>query len=323
MNNKYLIAILAFLIIIIFAVDLNYKGGGIQAKHFDNGEISFDYPGNLNETNGTGSKIVSLAASDGSNITVSKQSMPPGYNLKNRIQLSGIGSIDKNFQFVSSGNITINGTTAYENSYNINGENGSKQRREIFFEKNNVLYSIIYTAPGEIKTGNSGLSVNAAGNRGDMLNTIVNSIKINDTGDNSRKMYGWAKLIMPTFGSEWPVTSRSVNDNAVFHVSTSFYPGENGQMALMGHHTTHAAPFVNIDQLKAGDPLIIEDKLTQKKYTYEVVSNGDVRWGVEGVSIDYQPSDVPELWLITCWPPGYSRAAWIVHSKLISVEPLG
>lgn len=322
MNNKYLLVILAFLIIIIFAVDLNYKGG-LQTKHFDNGEISFDYPGNLNETNGTGSKIVSLAGSDGSKITVFKQNIPPSYNLKGRVQLNGIGTIDKNFQLVSSGNITINGTTAYVNNYNVQGDNGSQLRKEIFFEKNNALYSIIYTAPGEIKD-NSGLSVSAAGNNGDILKTVVNSIKINDTGNNPRKMYGWAKLIMPTVGAEWSVTSRSVNDDAVYHISTSYFPGENGQMALMGHHTTHAAPFASLTQLKVGDPLIIKDNITQKKYTYEVVSNGDdIRWGAKGVSIDYQSSSVPELWLITCWPPGYSRAAYIVHSKLVSVEPIG
>lgn len=324
MNNKYLLVILAFLIIIIFAVDLNYRGGRIQAKHFDNGEISFDYPGTLNETNGTGSKIVSFSGDSGLNITVIKQSLPPGYNLANRAQLNGIGTIDKNFQLVSSRNITINGTKGYENNYNVQGDNGSQLRKEIFFEKNNALYSVIYTAPGEIKADTDyGLDISAAANNGDPLYTIVNSIKINNTGNNSRKMAGWAELIMPTLGAEWSVTSRSVNDAAVYHISTSYYPGENGQMALLGHHTSHAAPFASITQLKIGDPLIIKDYLTQKKYTYEVVSNGeDIRWGVKGVSIGYQPSEEPELWLITCWPTGYSRAAYIVHSKLVSVEPL-
>ncbi|MGZ7050304.1 MAG: class E sortase, partial [Methanobacterium sp.] len=60
--------------------------------------------------------------------------------------------------------------------------------------------------------------------------------------------------------------------------------------------------------LKPGNKVIIKDKLTQKEYTYEVVSNGnDIRWGVEAEDIKYQTSDNPELWLITCWPPGYSK----------------
>ncbi len=321
--NKYLILVLAFLIIIIFAVDSQYKGGGgLQAKYFDNGEISFNYPGNLNVTNGTGSSIASFSDDSGINITVIKHSLPPGYNLVDHVQLNGVGTVDKNFQLVSSKNITINGSNGYEYDYNLQGNNGPQQRKEVWFEKNNALYGIIYTSPGEIKTDSSGFDVSAAGN-GDALTTIVSSIKINSTENNPTKSTGWAELIMPTIGGDWPITSHSVNDPAVYHVSTSYYPGENGQMALMGHHTTHSAPFAGLTQLKVGDPLIVKDYLTQKKYTYQVVSNGDdIRWGAKGVSLGYQSSSVPELWLITCWPPGYSRAAYIVHSKLVSVEPL-
>ena len=320
--NKYLIVILAFLIIVIFAVDWNYKGGGIQAKHFDNGEISFDYPGNLNVTNGTGSDVVTFTDTSGLNITVIKHSLPPGYNLADRAQLNGIGNIDKNFQLVSSKNITVNGTNGYESSYNLQGNNGPEQRNELWFEKNNALYGVISTSPGEIKSDGSGFDVSAAG--GDAFNTIINSIKINDTGNNPTKSSGWAELIMPTIGGDWPVNSHSVNDYGVYHISSSYYPGENGQAALMGHHTTHSAPFAGLVQLKVGDPVIVKDYLTQKKYTYQVTSNGDdIRWGVEGVSIGFQPSSEPELWLITCWPPGFSRAAYVVHSKLVSVEPLG
>lgn len=45
--NTYLIILLAIVVIIIFAVNLGNNGLGTQAKHFDNGEISFDYPGAL------------------------------------------------------------------------------------------------------------------------------------------------------------------------------------------------------------------------------------------------------------------------------------
>lgn len=319
--NKYLIIILAVVIIIVFAVDLGNKGG-FGTNHFDNGVISFDYPGSWNEINGTGSNVVSFSNSNGLNVTVSKQSLPPGYNLADHIQLNGIANIDKNFQLLSSKNITINGTNAYENDYNVQGNNGTQKRIEIWFEKNNLLYSVIYTSPGEIKENTGDSALNAIGNDGNGLSTMINSIKINDTGNNPSKIKGWAELIMPDIGGDWLVNSNTVNDPGVYHIPTSYYPGENGQMALLGHHTTHSAPFMNIDQLKPGNTLIIKDSVTQKKYTYQVVSNGDVRWGVDGVSINFQATSEPELWLITCWPPGYSRAAWIVHSKLISVQPL-
>ncbi|OEC84791.1 MULTISPECIES: sortase domain-containing protein [Methanobacterium] len=318
--NTYLIILLAIVVVIIFAVNLGDNGLGTQAKHFDNGEISFDYPGTLTEINGTGSNITSFSDDSGLNITVVKERVPKGYNLANQVQSNGIGTVDENFQLVSTKNVTINGTTGYESDYNLQDGNVSKQRKEVWFQKNNALYGIIYTSLGSVDTDSSALDVSAAE---DELNTIINSIKINDNVTNKNKVIGWAELIMPTIGGDWELTSNSVNDPAVYFVPTSYYPGTNGQTALMGHHTTHSAPFSGITQLKVGDPLIIKDYLTQKKYTYEVTSNGDdIRWGVKGTSIDYQSTSTPELWLITCWPTGYSRAAYIVHSKLVSVEPL-
>ena len=317
--NTYLIILLAIVVIIIFAVNLGGNGLGTQSKHFDNGEISFDYPGALAEVNGTGSNITSFSDDSGLNITVVKERIPKGYNLANQVQLNGIGTVDKNFQLVSTKNITVNGVTGYETDYTLHDGNVSKQRKEVWFQKNNALYGVIYTAPGS-SSGSSGLDVSAAGNE---LNTIINSIKINDNVTNTNKVVGWAELIMPTIGGDWEITTHSVNDPSVYFIPTSYYPGANGQTALLGHHTTHSAPFSGITQLKVGDPLIIKDYLTQKKYTYEVTSNGDdIRWGAKGVSLGYQSTSTPELWLITCWPTGYSRAAYIVHSKLVSVEPL-
>ena len=307
------------MVVIIFAVNLGSMG--TSAEHFNNGEISFDYPSALTQVNGTDSNIMAFSDASGLNITVVKERIPKGYSLANQVQLNGIGTIDKNFQLVSTKNITVNGSTGYESDYKVQIDNKTLQRKEVWFEKNNAIYGVIYTGP---ETDSSGLNLNAAGNDGNAFDTIVNSIKINDSVTNQNKYTGWAELIMPTVGADWPITSDSVNDPAVYFIPTSFYPGTNGETALLGHHTTHSAPFSGLTQLQVGDPVIIKDYLTQKKYTYEVTSNGDdIRWGVKGTAIDYQSSSVPELWLITCWPTGYSRAAYIVHTKLVSVEPLG
>ncbi|MGZ7208858.1 MAG: sortase domain-containing protein [Methanobacterium sp.] len=303
--NKYLLLILVLLLIGIFAFESqNSEILAIGSSHFDNGGISFDYPIEWNITNGSGPLIGSYEDPNGLDIEVYKLGLPAGYDLSKHVQLDAAGKIDKNFQLVSQKNTTINGTTAYEMDYTINGE---KQRKEVWVQKNNLLYSIILTAP-------NGTTVN--------LDSLVKSIKVNDSTD-SPVYRDWARIDLPQFKQEWIMDSYSLNDvNAVKHLS-SFYPGEKGQMALVGHHTTHSAPFRYIDQLKPGNKVIIKDKLTQKEYTYEVVSNGnDIRWGVEAEDIKYQTSDNPELWLITCWPPGYSRAAYIVHCKLDSVEPL-
>ena len=53
-----------------------------------------------------------------------------------------------------------------------------------------------------------------------------------------------------------------------------------------------------------------------------MVTGNDIRMGVEAEDINYQATEVPELWLITCWPPGYSRGAFIVHCKLDSIATI-
>lgn len=316
--NKYLLVILALVILILFAT--GSSGNEAQTKHFDNGEISFDYPGTWNETNGTAPNVVSFTDANGMNVTVLKLSKPSTYNLAKSLSLNAAGTIDKNFQIVSCKNVTINGITAYELEYNVNGKNGLQQRKEIWFEKNNAIYCVIYVAPGDGKI-NSGVNIGSFG--GESLESMIKSFKINDTVANPNKSTGWAEVSIPDIKVNWKISSYSLNTpGAVYHIPTSYFSGEKGEMALMGHRTTHHAPFLYIYTLKPGNLVIIKDNLTQKKYNYQVESNGDVRWGAKGIYMDYKPSDEPKLLLITCHPPGYSRAAWIVHCKLVSVEPL-
>lgn len=312
--NRYLLPILVLVIIAIFAFD---QAGPMGKKHFVNGEISFDYPANWNQSNGTGALLASFIDPNGLNVTLSKRSMPDGYDFKQRFPMSGIGTLDKNFQVTSIINITVNGLNGYEVNYKWNGADGEKQRKELVFEKNNLIYNLVFTAYNK----KSDLSASATSG---ITATMVKSFKINDTNPNPSKPTGWAELQIPTLKMGWNITSTSVDEpGAVWHIKNSYFPGEKGEFALLGHHTTRHAPFRSINTLKVGDPLIVKDYLTAKKYTYQVISNGqDVRWGVEGEDIQYKASEEPQLWLITCYPPGYSRAAWIVHSRLVSVEPL-
>jgi sortase A len=301
--NKYLLLTLALLIIAIFAFEpKNNEIMGAGTNHFDDGGISFDYPNEWNMTNGTGSLLASYSDTKGLNIKVFKFGLPPGYNLARNLQLDTAGTIDKSFQLVSQKNTTVNGTKAYEKDYTVNG---TLQRKEVWIQKNNILYGIVLTTPNE-------MNVN--------LDSLVSSIKVNDS-DDGPKYRGWAQIVLPEFNQKWIFSSYSLNDaGAVKHLS-GFYPGEKGQLALIGHHTTHHAPFLYIKELKPGNQIIINDYLTQKKYTY-VVTGSEVRMGVKGVDINYHATENPELWLITCWPPGYSRGAYIVHCELDSIEPL-
>jgi len=301
--NKYLVLILALLVIAIFAFGSKTNEiMGAGTNHFDNGGISFDYPNDWNLTNGTGSLMASYSDPKGLNVKVYKFALPPGYSLAKNLQSDVAGTFDDNFKFVSGKNITLNGTMAYEKDYTVNG---TQQRKEVWIQKNNVLYGIILTAQNEMNFN---------------LDSLVNSIKINASND-PPKYRDWARLDLPEFNQEWIFDSNSLNDVNAVQPLSSFYPGEKGQSVLLGHHTTHSAPFRYIDQLKAGNKIIVKDYLTQKKYTYEVTGS-EIRMGVKAVDIGYVATNSPELWLITCWPPGYSRGAYIVHCKLDSIEPL-
>ncbi|WP_414469198.1 sortase domain-containing protein [Methanobacterium sp. ACI-7] len=299
--NKYLFGILGLLILAIFAFEP--RAEGIGTNHFEGEGISFDYPNSWNITNGTGSTIASFSDSNGVNVKVMKFGLPPGYNLATHIQGDVAGTFDQNFVLTSKKEVQVNGTTAYKRDYTVNG---TQQRKEVRIQKNNLLYSIILTAPREINENS--------------LDRVISSIKINESDDDP-KYRGWAQIVFPQFNQKWNFSSWSLNDaGAVKHLS-GFYPGERGQLALIGHHTTHHAPFLNIKNLKPGNKVIINDYLTQKKYTY-AVTGSEVRMGVKGVDIKYHATEDPELWLITCWPPGYSRGAYIVKCKLGSIEPL-
>ena len=316
--NKFLIITGFLVLMVIVSGCINNKSEN-QTKHYELKDISFDYPASWNISDKDNSSVT--FSKDSSRITVIEHEKPPNYSLKNSLELNSPDN--KNFQLISTNNITVNGLEAYENNYRIG--DSQKQRIEVWFEKNNKIYSVIYSFSADEESKKSsffGLNFNLANSKSD-LNQIINSIQIKNDTQASDQSEPWGEIIMPSINADWWINSKSVNTaSSVYHLPNSYFPGEKGQMALMGHHTQHSAPFLYINNLKPGDKVIIKDFLTQKKYTYEVVSNGDVRWGVKAKNIDYKATEEPELLLITCYPPGFMQAAWIVHTKLDSIEPL-
>jgi sortase A len=156
------------------------------------------------------------------------------------------------------------------------------------------------------------------------FNTIVESFDIKSSDKlNSDEVPRWATISIPAIDSDWFIRSDTVNAySSVYHFPNSVYPGENGTSGVMGHHTRYSAPFAEISQLKPGDLVTINDFLTLKKYRYEVVSNGDLKWDYKENPIEFEHEGSPKLILVTCYPPGRMEAAWIVHCKLVSIQPL-
>jgi sortase A len=94
-------------------------------------------------------------------------------------------------------------------------------------------------------------------------------------------------------------------------------PGQPGNAAIAGHRTTYLAPFFNLDQLKAGDPIYVTT--TQGRFEYvvhdsEVVSPSDT-------SVLDQTS-IPELTLTTC-NPRYSAAQRLVVQAIMQIPTGG
>ncbi|HSJ91900.1 MAG TPA: sortase [Ilumatobacter sp.] len=99
------------------------------------------------------------------------------------------------------------------------------------------------------------------------------------------------------------------------HYDDTPLPGQLGNAAIAGHRTTYGAPFFDVDQLTAGDQLIVT-MITGDRFVYEVT-------GVQIVSAsDYwvvttRDPNVAELTLTSCHPKYTARDRIVVHSVLV------
>ena len=126
--KKYFYLIPVALIVLIAIVLLFYtpENTALKTDHFDNGEISFDYPENWQSVAVKESQVASFTdLKSGMNVTVNRQTMPNGYNTKDNFKLNFAEAEKIGFKLVSSKNITVSGMNAYENVYDVNLNNNS------------------------------------------------------------------------------------------------------------------------------------------------------------------------------------------------------
>lgn len=104
-------------------------------------------------------------------------------------------------------------------------------------------------------------------------------------------------------------------DKGVVYYPGSVMPGENGQIAILGHSAPpnwpkikHDWVFSEISKLKAGDEIILY--FNNKKYTYKIFHTAIVNKGEE-VGTAGLTGNNNILTIISCWPPGknYQRIA--------------
>ncbi|WP_426564315.1 class E sortase [Angustibacter sp. McL0619] len=134
----------------------------------------------------------------------------------------------------------------------------------------------------------------------------------------------FALIRVPRFGHGYvrPIiegTSLDVLDRGVGHYADSAKPGAVGNFAVAGHRVTYAKPFNRIDELKVGDPVVVETADTW--YVYRVVGHEVVTPDrVDVVApVPEHPGQKPTERMMTmtaCHPKFSARQRYVVFSKL-------
>jgi sortase A len=97
------------------------------------------------------------------------------------------------------------------------------------------------------------------------------------------------------------------------HYPGTAYPGQVGNTAIAGHRTTYGAPFYSLNNLKAGDQILITD-LAGHTWVY-LVDQAPFVVDPSDVSV-LNPTSDAELTLTTCNPRFEATSRLIVKAKL-------
>jgi sortase A len=102
------------------------------------------------------------------------------------------------------------------------------------------------------------------------------------------------------------------------HYEQTSLPGLDRTTAIAGHRTTFGAPFRHLDDLKAGDSIVLElpyGTFTYRVTGHEIVDDGD--WSI------IRPRGFDQLVLSACHPLFSASQRWIVYARLDTVERPG
>lgn len=122
-------------------------------NHFENSEISFDYPTNwkTGEILDLPGVIIGVSRSSDVNVKITKAKSPSGYTLE-RFYDEELNNRTKNLakyclQSILEKNITVDGVPAYESIYKIGCNNTQTQQQLliVIFERNGYIYTIFCT----------------------------------------------------------------------------------------------------------------------------------------------------------------------------------
>lgn len=136
----------------------------------------------------------------------------------------------------------------------------------------------------------------------------------------------YAVLYVPTWGPDYrvPIMDGISLDGVLHQGFAGRYPdsaqvGQIGNFALAGHRQTHGAVFLQVDQLKEGDPIIVQTADAWYVYrvtTHSVVLPTEVDVIAPNPMNPEAPAEIPMMTLTTCHPLWAISERYIVHAEL-------
>ncbi|MDQ1681979.1 MAG: sortase [Frankiaceae bacterium] len=141
---------------------------------------------------------------------------------------------------------------------------------------------------------------------------------------------GLAVLRIPRFGADYQkviVQGVGVEDlkRGPGHYPGSAFPGDIGNFVVSGHRTTYGAPFNRIDELKPGDPIVVQTATDW--FVYRVTSSEVVPPTATDVinPVPHHGNEQPTkalLTLTTCNPKYSASQRLIVYAELDQRRPV-
>ncbi len=145
----------------------------------------------------------------------------------------------------------------------------------------------------------------------------------------------FAVLHVPRLGEDWSrvVLEGTAEDQLAQgpgHYTGTAMPGQPGNVAIAGHRVGRGSPFLELDALRPGDPIVVE--VADGWFTYRVLADGQDQNGVPGQQVvtpdridvisptpggaaDAAPTGA-YLTLTTCHPRYSARQRLVVHAVL-------
>jgi sortase A len=145
----------------------------------------------------------------------------------------------------------------------------------------------------------------------------------------------FAVLHVPRLGEDWSrvVLEGTAEDQLAQgpgHYTGTAMPGQPGNVAIAGHRVGRGSPFLELDALRPGDPIVVE--VADGWFTYRVLADGQDPNGVPGQQVvtpdridvisptpggaaDAAPTGA-YLTLTTCHPRYSARQRLVVHAVL-------